>query len=81
MGILSTLQIAKTHKISVFCFYIVGLLSAVVISYGFHMELWGIWMGWLLGILAALGLEIRYLWKADWTELFSNVRDKYKIME
>ena len=37
-------------------------------------------MGWLLGILIALGLEIRYLWKADSTELFSRTNINWIVL-
>ena len=80
LGILRTLEIKSTHKISAFSFYIVGLTSSIILSEFLDKQLWGVWMGWLLGLLVALIFEIQYFRSLDWGDSFDIVRDKYKIL-
>lgn len=80
-GVMKTLQIEHFWKMIVFCFYVLGLGFAILLSFEFKWKLLGIWGGWLIGIFVLFVYEIRYLLTISWTEWFDKVRAKYRVIE
>jgi Na+-driven multidrug efflux pump len=79
-GIMKTLQVENFWKKIVLSLYIVGLGSAILLSYTFDIKLTGLWAGWGIGMSALLIYEVVYLYKIEWEEDFDKVREKYKVM-
>lgn len=53
-GIMKTLQVENFWKIIVFCLYVLGLGSALLLAFYFKLNLLGIWGGWLIGLTILL---------------------------
>ncbi len=60
-GIMKTLQVENFGNIIVFCLYVIGLTSALILGFYFDFKLRGIWGGWCIGLIALVCYEIRYL--------------------
>lgn len=65
-GIIKTLTTSEVLKLSLLFFYVVGIGSSSVLCFFFGFGLWGLWVGWLIGVGASLVTSFVKIVGLDW---------------
>lgn len=80
-GIAKTLELHEIWKYSFGYFFVGGIGLSSVLCYGYGHGVWGIWVGWLVCILASLLLHLQRILCLDFEDTFSQMRDRYKMLK
>ena len=51
---------------------------AIILAFYFELNLTGLWVGWLIGIMISLGFGYRTLSQMNWEGSFKEIRQSYK---